>query len=197
MTAKRNTSVDNLFVKDSANFNGTVVKGVADPVDLTDAVNLQKLNAAAIAGGWDEVVFDTANGNLKFLIASVLNFTENLDGRYQTAAQVEALIGAAAQASFTITLPSAGSVAARVAGATEVPDGWVLTADGLNLDIQHNLGRYAMLTTVFATTSGVANQQLYDTNAFTLISNIDTNNMKISSLGDILKEIRIFISFAQ
>jgi hypothetical protein len=197
MVAKRNTSLDNLKVNDSASFSGKVINDVADPVALTDVVNLQTLNAAAIAGGWDESTFNDATGDLKFLIVSVVDFTVNLDGRYQTAAQVQALIDAAAQASFTITLPSAASVAARVAGVTELPAGWALVADGLNLDIQHDLGRYGMTVTVFATTTDPANQQLFDTAAYSGILNVDTNNIKITSLATILKEIRIFISFAQ
>jgi hypothetical protein len=101
------------------------------------------------------------------------------------------------QGTFTITLPSAGSVASRIAGATEVPAGWTLTADGLNIDIEHNLGRYCNGVTVWATTTAPANQMLKGTAAENGITNVDTNNTKILSLATILKEIYIFISFAQ
>jgi hypothetical protein len=142
------------------------------------------------SAGWDEAQWDDSNGNLTFLIDSVVEFVVNLDGRYATLAE-------ASKTNYTITLPSASNVADRVAGATEVPDGWALTADGLNLDIQHDLGRYGMAVTVFATTTDPANQQLFDTAAYSGILNEDTNNMKITSLATIQKEIRIFISFAQ
>jgi hypothetical protein len=78
-----------------------------------------------------------------------------------------------------------------------VPAGWVLTADGLNIDIQHDLGRYCNAATIFATTTDPANQMLKGTAAENGIVNVDTNNVKIVSLATIQKEIRIFISFVQ
>ena len=143
------------------------------------------------ASGWDSVVWDDTTGNLNFFKGVSLDFTVNIDDRY-------ALLADAAKTNFTITLPSAANVAARVAGATEVPAGWVLTADGLNLDIQHDLGRYCNgNVNVHATTTAPANQKLFDSAAYTGILNVDTDNMKITSLATIQKEIRIFISFAQ
>ncbi len=133
---------------------------------------------------------------------------ENLDGRnvlysdstdiYYSQHDVDSLLLIAGQQNdFTITLPSAGSVFDRIAGATEVPAGWTLTADGLNINIEHNLGRYCNAVAVFATSTAPANQRLDDTAAENGLINIDTNNTKILSLATILKEIRIFVSFTQ
>ena len=157
-------------------------------VTWTDAIYL--LYSPSGAGGWTSVVWDDTTGNLNFYKDAVLDFTVNLDGRYATLLE-------ASKTNYTIKLPSGSSVADRVAGILEQPPGWVITADGLNLDIQHGLGRYAMNVTVWATTTAPANQLLQDTAAWSGLVNVDTNNLKITSLATIQKEIYIFISFVQ
>lgn len=170
-----------LYMRLSADFGAT----------WTDAIYL--LYSPAGAGGWTSVVWDDTTGNLKFYKDAVLDTTVNLDNRY-------ALITDVSKTNFTVTLAAggqSGDIQTRINGATEVPSGWTLTADGLNLDIQHNLSRYAMSVTVFASNPSPLTQQLFDTAAYNGVINTDTNNLKIQSLGKIDKEIRIFISFAQ
>lgn len=193
------------------------LKNIADPVNNADGVNKlwvltqggvaavdsSSLNAANAEfylwkGG---VAFDTTDLDIGYFAVGDLTDYVPLSGAetiYVTPDQLsDSIADAASQNTFTITLPSAGSVQSRITGATEVPDGWTLTADGLNIDIEHNLGRYCSGVTVWATTTDPANQILKGTAAENGITNVDTNNTKILSLATILKEIRIFISFTQ
>jgi len=163
-------------------------------------VNVASTSATkrSVSGGWDEVVFDTGNGDLKFLIASVLNFTENLDGRYTTTADVTALINATAKTVFSVTLPSASTVAGRIALAvegTDYPTGWVLTDLGLNIGIGHGLGRWVANVTVFAKLPPTERQQLFNTAAYNGITSLDDDNLVVTSLATILKDIVIYIVF--
>lgn len=192
MTIKRDTDIDNLIVKESASFSDKKITDVADPVANTDAVNLQTLNAKAMAGGWDDAEWDDATGDLKFNIATVLDETVNLDGRYLTSVQVQALIDSGGSSVFSITLPSAASVAARVSAVIDKPTGWTLTADGLNLDIQHNLGRYTANVTVWAVNYAAEYQQLAGTAAH---NGLTMTNMKLSilSLATIQVQIVIYV----
>lgn len=93
--------------------------------------------SASGASGWDSVVWDDTAGNLNFYKGAVLDETVNIDGRY-------ALTAAAQQSVYEITLPIngtlAGSIAAAVEG-TDYPTGWILVANGVNLEIEHNLNR--------------------------------------------------------
>ena len=92
---------------------------------------------------------------------------------------------------FSITLPSASTVADRVAGAINVPTGWTLTADGLNLNIQHDLGRYTANVTVWAV-NYIVYQQLAGTAAH---NGLTMTNMKLSilSLATISAQIEIYV----
>jgi len=197
MTAKRDLDTDNLIVKESASFSDVVITDIGDASNDGDAVNLRTLNAATMAGGWDEALFNSLNGDLKFYILKALDFTLNLDGRYQTESQVNALINAQSKVNETVILPSASSVANRLAGSTTIPSGWTLTADNLDLKIEHNNDRYVTDVKIFATTTSPENQQLRGTAAENGIVNVDTNNVTIKSLATIEKEIYIFITFAQ
>jgi len=146
--------------------------------------------------GLDAVILD----GRYFLISDTTDYVQYSDSTtiFITPDQLsDSIADNASQGTFTITLPSAGSVQVRIDGATEVPPDWVLTADGLNIDIEHNLGRYCSSVTVWATTTAPANQILKGTAAENGIVNTDTNNTKILSLATIEKEIRIFISFTQ
>ena len=87
---------------------------------------------------------------------------------------------------YTITLPVSGtlfgSITAAVEG-TDYPTGWVLTANGENLEITHNLGQYVANVNVLWNNSGtnyrslVPYQSAYDT------FDTDLNDATIVSLS--------------
>lgn len=96
---------------------------------------------------------------------------------------------------YTIDLPSAASVAARIAAVTTLPAGWTLSvgASPLDLVITHSLSRRVGVVTVFATTSGTEQQQLKDTAAFSGIYTPDEDSCRIASLATISKPISIYL----
>lgn len=198
----RNEKLNNLVVTDSVSVEGNTINNVADGVDLTDAVNLQQLNAIAVGQGWDEAIWNELTGDLQFLISSVVDFTVNLDDRYTTEQDVEDLIAAGGNVPTTLTMPSGNSVQERIDGMTEgvdYPTGWVLTADGLNLLITHNLGRNLADVTVWANISGDTFNKLEGTSAYAtggLYSYNSANESAIFSLATIQKPINIYLFFA-
>ena len=138
---------------------------------------------------WDEATFNTGNGDLNFIINSIVNETVNLDGRY-------ALASAALQSVYTIILPAATTVAGRIGSPVSLPSGWVLSDDGTNLDIQHNLNRRVVAVSIFADANPTYDsQQLFNTAAYNGVINIDTNNAKIQSLATVNKQIFINLTF--
>jgi len=139
------------------------------------------------SSSWDEVQFDTANGNLNFLIDSDIEFTVNLDGRY-------ALSSEAKQVVYELRLAVGISVADRISNSTPNPYGWTLTASGVDLLIEHNLGRRVSNVSIFAINTP-EEQQLFNTAAYNGIITTDENNLKIQSLATISKEIKIYIIF--
>lgn len=146
------------------------------------------------ASSWDSVVFDTANGNLNLYKGAVLDFTENLDGRY-------ALTSAAKQVIYKITLPVngtlSGSVAAAVEG-TDYPTGWVLAASGGNLQINHGLTRYAMNARVKYNVSGNQYRHLKDfENGYSGLLDVDSDNLTIEGISTFYTayKLQILISF--
>lgn len=99
---------------------------------------------------------------------------------------------------YSITLPGASNVAGRIALAVEgidYPTGWVLAADGLNLAVTHNLGRWVTDVKVFAKTTGTQRQQLRDTAAENGLTALSSNELKIYSLATISKDIVIYLTF--
>ena len=149
--------------------------------------------SASGASGWTSVVWDNTTGNLNFYKDAVLDETVNIDGRY-------ALTAAAQQTVFTITLPNASTVAARIAAATEgtdYPTGWVLTAGSspTDIDIEHGLSRYAANATVFVNT-GSSRQLLIGSSGFSGVICDDDDNVRLQSLSTIPKEITIYLIFA-
>ena len=99
---------------------------------------------------------------------------------------------------YSITLPGASNVAGRIALAVEgvdYPVGWVLSADGLNLSVTHNLGRWATDVKVFAKTTGTQRQQLRDTAAENGLTALSSNELKVYSLATISKDIVIYLTF--
>lgn len=98
---------------------------------------------------------------------------------------------------WSITLPYASTVAGRIALAVEVtdyPEGWVLAADGLNLEITHSLGKWATSIDVSAKTSGTIRQDLQNTARYSYWEALSDDELKIYSLATIPKEIVIYIS---
>jgi len=98
-----------------------------------------------------------------------------------------------------IILPSASTVAGRIAAATEgtdYPTGWIL-AEGISdkdLSITHNLNRRVAYVTVWAVT-GTEEQQLLNTAANNGIKTPTINSLLIQSLATITKQIKIYIIF--
>ena len=91
------------------------------------------------------------------------------------------------QSVYSITLPIegtlSGSVAAAVEG-TDYPTGWVLSASGGNLQVNHGLGRYTANTNVFLNSSGSSYRQLRNfDNAYSGILDVDDNNVIIESIS--------------
>ena len=99
---------------------------------------------------------------------------------------------------YTITLPSAATVAGRITGAISVPSGWTLTDDGSDLVITHSLGRRVASVDVTYVVSGTQDRHLVNfNNAYTGLVSADSNNLTIENLTTIQREINIYILFAQ
>lgn len=99
---------------------------------------------------------------------------------------------------YSITLPTASSVYDRVNLAVEgvdYPTGWVLTSDGVNILITHNLNRWCTDVKVFSKGSGTERQQLRLSAAENGLIDLSANQTKILSLGTILKPIVIYLTF--
>lgn len=111
-----------------------------------------------------------------------------------------ALIGAAKQVVFTLTLPNAVSVAARVAlmvETTDYPTGWVIAADSnpIDLKITHNLGRRIVNATVFSV-DGTSERMLYGNSAFSGILASTDDVLIIESLATIQADIVLHLIFS-
>lgn len=111
-----------------------------------------------------------------------------------------ALIGAAKQVVFTLTLPNAVSVAARVAGmveTTDYPTGWVIAADSnpIDLKITHGLGRRIVDATVFSV-DGVSERKLYGNSAYSGILASTDDVLIIESLATIQADIVLHLIFS-
>lgn len=193
--AKRNETIDNLKINDSLSAGGKTINDVAQGVAGTDAVNVDQLNSAVVAGGWDEAVWDDTTGDLEFKKSSITQETVNLDGRYLTEQEVQDLIDAQSKNTYVIKLPSASTVAGRIAGAIEVPTGWILTDAGLDLDITHNLSRGTADVRVWAVSTGSTKQVLLNTAAWSGLQDLGGSVTRVQGLATILKEIWIYVTF--
>lgn len=108
--------------------------------------------------------------------------------------------GIVSQSIYSVRLPSASSVANRIAAAvegTDYPTGWILTPGSsvVDINIQHGLGRRVANVTVFAETTGTEEQQLFNTAAYNGVKTLDVNNLLVQSLATIQKAILIYIIF--
>lgn len=102
---------------------------------------------------------------------------------------------------FTITLPSASTVAGRVASAVagvNYPIGWTLTADGIDIIITHNLDRRIASVSVFSDASSVE-RQLFGNAAYSGIYQSHSgvyNQVAIEALATVETNIVIELIFA-
>ena len=100
---------------------------------------------------------------------------------------------------YRLTLPAAGSVAARCAAAVEgvnYPVGWTLAAD-VNPDdllITHTTGKRASQVTVFSI-SGSNESLLIGNAAYSTVNNLGTTQIRIQALESTGLAIAIYISF--
>lgn len=111
-----------------------------------------------------------------------------------------ALIGAAKQVVFTLTLPNAVSVAARVAlmvETTDYPTGWTVEADTnpIDLKITHGLERRIVDATVYSV-DGTAERKLYGNSAYSGIYAPTNEILIIESLATIGSDIVLHLIFS-
>lgn len=164
-------------------YSGYVLKDVYDIDNDSVVDNSEQLSGQILN---DSVFSDSWNGSLDIPTRNAVY------DKFNTAM---------AQIIYTISLPSASSVAARISGATEGVDyetGWALAAGASPIDlvITHGLSRRVAFVSVFAVT-GNEEQQLFNTAAYNGIITTDANTLKIQSLATILKTIKIYISFVE
>ena len=100
---------------------------------------------------------------------------------------------------YVVYLPSAGTVADRIAAAVagvDYPLTWVLTpgSSAVDINIAHSLTRRVATVTVFAV-DGDEEQQLFNTAAYNGIKTPDVDNLLVQSLATIAKRIGIYIIF--
>ena len=112
-----------------------------------------------------------------------------------TLEQYRLLAAGSGKTIWHITLPYSTSVAGRIALATDFPAGWTLTADGLNLVVTHNLGRWCTDVKVFAKTTGTQQQQLRGTAAENGLTSLSSNQLEVFSLATISKDIVVYLTF--
>ena len=99
------------------------------------------------------------------------------------------------KSTYHITLPSASSVAGRIALATDYPAGWTLTANGVNLVVTHNLGRWCTDVKVFSIINGTQRQQLRLSAAENGLTALSANQAEVYSLATIAKDIVLYLYF--
>lgn len=104
---------------------------------------------------------------------------------------------------FTLKMPNAGSVGARVALMTEgvhYPTGWVISAylgNPNHLQIVHGIGKHIANVTVFSTTGFAGTtpeRQLLSSAAYTGIVAEDTNTLIIEGLATYMSELYVHIT---
>lgn len=104
---------------------------------------------------------------------------------------------------FTLKMPNAGSVGARVALMTEgdhYPSGWVISAylgNPNHLQVVHSLDKHIVNVTVFSTTGFAGTtpeRQLLSSAAYTGIVAEDTNTLIIEGLATYMSELYVHIT---
>ena len=211
MYGNESGSTDTLVVADVDSVGQYMFSNVRNPINPLDGVNLRTL-INSTSNGWDSIPFNTVTGDLDAYLGAANVYSTNLDDRYikysdtttivpgyeefqDSITAVKSLITTGLmQNVFSITLPYASTVAGRIALATEYPDGWILTADGLNIIITHGTGRRLADATVFANTSGTIEQKLTGTSAYNGLYSTDVNTVKLNSLATIPFKIIIYVT---
>jgi len=112
-----------------------------------------------------------------------------------TLEQYKLLTTAAAKPIYSITLPYSTTVAGRIALATDYPAGWTLTANGVNLVVTHNLGRWCTDVKVFSIINGTQRQQLRLSAAENGLTALSANQAEVYSLSTIAKDIVVYLYF--
>lgn len=187
------------------------IKNVKDPVDLLDAVNYQTLLAGGGAG-LDSIPFNSLSGDLDAYFGGVNFYTANLDDRYIEYSDTVTIAVTPTQLSdslavrdsllnlskyvYTVTLPVSGTLAGSIAAmtSTDNPYGWTFTANGTNLEIQHDLNRSLAGVTVKYNSSGTIYRSLvpYQT-AFNTFQDEDLNNATIISISNYYSQYKLKI----
>lgn len=214
--------IDTLILPDGTGTH--YIKNVRDPEDPLDAVNLQTILNLDSVGGWDSIPFNTLTGNLQAYLGGSNVYTTNLDDRYieisdsseidipnyvnwntlnDSLDYVDSVIAASlAPHVYVISLPNAGDVLSRISSAvagTDYPIDWTLTVgtSSVDLEIEHNLGKYVASVTIFSNPSGTQRQQLFNSAAYNGIICDDSNNLRIQSLSKVPTKLYVYIIFEQ
>lgn len=98
---------------------------------------------------------------------------------------------------YPILLPSASTVAGRVSAVIDYPIGWVLSADGIDLHIEHNMNRRVVEVKVFSDSLGVE-RILFGNAAYSgwyMPHSTTYNEIVIESLATIETDITIQLIF--
>lgn len=205
--------IDTLIVPATDSIGQYKYKNVRDPQDLYDAVNYKTLLSGGGAG-LDSIPFNPLSGDLEAYFGGVNFYTTNLDGRYIAFSDTITSVITPSQLSdslairdaqiisstyvYTISLPIAGTLAGSIAAAvsgTDYPSGWILTASGTNLQINHGLGRYCASVNVSYNSSGTIYRQLVSwQSAYSTIQNNDTNNVDIISISNYYSQYKLRIN---
>jgi len=196
--------IDSLIVPDVDSLGQYKYKNAKDPINPLDLVNLRTLLGSS-SSGWDSIPFNPATGDQIAYLSGAQIYTTNFDGRYIELSDTTDLSVTITQLNdsitvlndridvgvlqivYPITLPIAGTLAGSVALAiegTDYPTGWILSASGGDLQVNHGLGRYTANTTVFYNTSGSSYRQLRNfDNAYSGVVDVDNNNVTIESIS--------------
>lgn len=115
-----------------------------------------------------------------------------------TLEQYKILANGISKGIYSITLPYSTTVAGRIALAisgVDYPSGWTLTADGVNLVVTHNLGRWCTDVKVFSIINGTQRQQLRLSAAENGLTALSANQAEVFSLATIAKDIVVYLYF--
>ena len=195
-------ATDTLIIPDVDSVGQYMFSNARDPINSLDVVNLRTLTNST-SNGWDSIPFDSGSGDLKVYLGAANVYTTSLDDRYimysdttslvpgygefqDSITAVKSLITEGLMKTiYTITLPINGTLSGSVAAATDFPDGWVLSASGGDLEINHGTGRYCTNVNVAYNSSGTAYRLLRNfDNGYSGVLNDDVNNVTVESISD-------------
>lgn len=130
-----------------------------------------------------------------------LDDTSTTTSNLWSASKIYAMIGSNAVYPYFIRLENAGTVGGRLVGLTEgvdYPVGWILTDDGADLLVEHNLDEKSILVSIQSLNSGTSNLiQLQGNVAYSSITNeyysSGYNRIRVSALATVATELYIYI----